>query len=223
VLLNVYGGPGVSRVRREWLSWWYHFLVGQGVLVFELDNRGSALRGRAFEAPIHRRLGEVEVRDQLRGLDWLQQQAFVDASRVAVAGHSYGGYMTLMLLAKAPGRFACGISTAPVSDWRLYDTHYTERYLGLPQENVEGYARSAVPPWLGGMADPLLLMHGMADDNVLFTHCTQLMKALQDAGTTFELMTYPGSKHGLAERGVALHRHRTMFAFLARHLRLDTR
>jgi dipeptidyl-peptidase-4 len=218
VLQHVYGGPGVSRVRREWLPWWYHFLASRDVLVFELDNRGSALRGRAFEAPIHRRLGEHEVQDQLYGLDWLQAQPFVDGARVAVAGHSYGGYMALMLLAKAPGRFAAGIASAPVSDWLLYDTHYTERYLGLPQENPDGYRDSAVLPWLANLRDPLLLVHGMADDNVLFTHATRLMKALQDQLTAFELMTYPGSKHGLAERSVALHRHQLMHDFLQRHI-----
>ena len=218
VLQHVYGGPGVSRVRREWLPWWYHFLASHGVLVFELDNRGSALRGRAFEAPIHRRLGDCEVQDQLLGLDWLQAQPFVDAARVAVSGHSYGGYMALMLLARHPGRFAAGISSAPVTDWSLYDTHYTERYLGLPQDNPTGYRDSGVLPWIGELRDPLLLVHGMADDNVLFTHSTRLMKALQDQLTPFELMTYPGSKHGLAERTVALHRHRLMFDFLARHI-----
>lgn len=220
VLQQVYGGPGVSRVRREWLPWWNLFLATRGVVTFELDNRGSALRGRAFEAPIHRTLGMVEVEDQLCGTAWLEAQPFVDPRRIAVAGHSYGGYLTLMLLAKAPGRFACGVSTAPVTEWALYDTHYTERYLGLPQDNAEGYRNSAVWPWLNGLQDPLLVMHGMADDNVLFTHCTRLMKVLQDQGRPFELMTYPGSKHGLAEPGVPLHRYRTTCGFLARHLNL---
>ena len=222
VLQHVYGGPGVSRVRQEWLPLWYHFLCSRGMLVFELDNRGSSGRGPAFEAPLHRQLGQVEVADQLVGLDWLARQAFVDAARVAVAGHSYGGFMTLMLLCKAPGRFAAGIATAPVADWALYDTHYTERYLGLPQENSTGYETSAVLPWLANLREPLLLVHGMADDNVLFTHTTRLLKALQDQGAVFELMTYPGSKHGLSEQSVALHRHRLMFEFLRRHLRLTT-
>ncbi len=220
VLQHVYGGPGVARVRQEWLPFWYHFLCSRNLVVFELDNRGSSGRGPAFEAPIHRRLGAVEVVDQLLGLDWLTQQPFVDASRVALAGHSYGGFMTLMLLAKAPGRFAAGMATAPVADWALYDTHYTERYLGLPQDNPLGYAESAVLSWLARLRDPLLLVHGMADDNVLFTHTTRLLKALQDQGADFELMTYPGSKHGLAEQSVSLHRHRLMYAFLRRHLHL---
>ena len=218
VLINVYGGPTVSRARQEWLSGWHLFLARAGYAIFELDNRGSALRGPAFTAPIHLRLGDVEVRDQLAGLDWLQQQPWVDPLRVAVAGHSYGGYLTLLLLAKAPGRFAAGIATAPVCDWTLYDTHYTERYLGTPAANPEGYALSDVSHWLTGLRDPLLLVHGMADDNVLFTHTTRILAALQAQGTQFDVMTYPGSKHGLAEPGVSVHRHTLMHNFLQRHL-----
>ena len=221
VLVNVYGGPGVSRVRREWLSGWHHFLARQGYLIFELDNRGSAIRGPAFEAPIHLLLGDVEVQDQLLGVDWLQSQSFVDSARIAVAGHSYGGYMTLQLLAKAPGRFAAGIATAPVCDWMLYDTHYTERFLDTPARNPDGYARSNVLQNLCDLRDPLLLVHGMADDNVLFTHTTKIIAALQTQGTQFDLMAYPGSKHGLAEQTVSVHRYTMMFTFLQRHLRRD--
>ena len=126
--------------------------------------------------------------------------------------------MTMMLLAKAPGRFAAGIATAPVCDWTLYDTHYTERYLDTPAQNPDGYAQSNVLHWLSGLRDPLLLVHGMADDNVLFTHTTKILAALHAQGTQFDFMAYPGSKHGLAERAVAVHRHTLMFRFLHRHL-----
>jgi dipeptidyl-peptidase-4 len=218
VLVNVYGGPGVQRARDEWPSPWHLFLARQGIAVFELDNRGSGNRGRAFEAPIHGRLGDVEVRDQLRGVDYLVGERGFAAGRIAVQGHSYGGYMALLLLARAPGRFRCGISVAPVCDWRLYDTHYTERYLGMPDANADGYAASGVEPWLDGLASPLLLVHGMADDNVLFTHSVRIIDTLQRRNRQFRLMAYPGSRHGLSERHVAVHRHEMMYAFLREHL-----
>jgi len=112
--------------------------------VFELDNRGSGNRGRDFERPIHGRLGAAEVADQLLGLDFLQTLDWVDADRIAVFGHSYGGYMALMCLAQHPDRFRAAVSVAPVIDWLLYDTHYTERYLGHPEHNAEGYAASTI-------------------------------------------------------------------------------
>ncbi len=110
------------------------------------------------------------------------------------------------------------MSVAPVTDWRLYDTHYTERYLRHPDENAEGYEKSAVFPYIDGLEDNLLIIHGMADDNVLFTNSTKLFKALQDANIEFHMMTYPGAKHGLSGREVNLHRFGTMDRFFDRHL-----
>ena len=189
-----------------------------GFGVFELDNRGSTNRSTAFEKAIHGRLGAVEVADQLRGLEHLRSLPWVNPERIAVFGHSYGGYMTLMCLATAPEAFAAGVAVAPVTDWRLYDTHYTERYLGKPQDNEAAYDASSPLPNVANIRAPLLLMHGMADDNVLFTHSTRLMKALQDAGVPFDLMTYPGAKHSMQEREVAIHRFETILRFLKREL-----
>ena len=125
--------------------------------------------------------------------------------------------MTLMLLAKHSDRYACGVAGAPVTDWALYDSHYTEHYMGNPKTNAAGYRDSAVFAHLDGLRSPLLLVHGMADDNVLFANSTRLMSELQKRGIAFELMTYPGAKHGL--RGSdALHQMRTSTAFLARCL-----
>jgi dipeptidyl-peptidase-4 len=135
-----------------------------------------------------------------------------------VHGWSNGGYTTLMLLAKHSEAYACGIAGAPVADWALYDTHYTERYMDHPEANPEGYAASSVFTHLDGLTSKLLLIHGMADDNVLFSNSTQLMSALQKQGTPFELMTYPGAKHGL-QKADALHRYRTSEAFFGRCLR----
>ena len=219
VIVHVYGGPGVQRVRREWGPLPLQLFAQRGYGVFELDNRGGAGRAKAFEDAIHRRLGEVEVRDQLAGVRFLRGLDWVDGDRIGVFGHSYGGYMALLCLAKAPDAFAAGVSVAPVTDWRLYDTHYTERYLGTPRARPDAYRESSVFPYLDGLAAPLLLMHGMADDNVLFTHTTKLLAALQERNAAFELMTYPGAKHALQERHVAVHRYQTILDFFERRLK----
>src|SRR6202790_3821886 len=139
VFLNVYGGPSVQNVRHVWPGMIDEYMAQQGYVVFTLDNRGSARRSRAFQDPIRGRLGEVEVRDQLAGVHWLQSLPWIDAKRIGVFGWSYGGYMTLMLLAQGSDVIAGGAAVAPVTDWRLYDTGYTERYLGPPQSDARGY------------------------------------------------------------------------------------
>jgi dipeptidyl-peptidase 4 len=217
-ILIVYGGPGVQTVMNEWTSPWVHYLTQQGFAVMQLDNRGSANRGTRFEAPIYGQLGEVEVMDQLVAVDYLKSLDWIDAQRLGVFGHSYGGYMTLMLMFKAPGIFKAGISVAPVSDWRLYDTHYTERYLGLPQDNEAGYRASSVFDHIRPLQGNLLIVHGMADDNVLFTNSTRIFKALQDANIQFDMMTYPGAKHGLSGKSVNIHRYTMMDDFFSTHL-----
>ncbi len=218
VIVHVYGGPGVQRVRREWGPLPLQLFAQRGFGVFELDNRGGGGRAKRFEDAIHGRLGGAEVRDQLAGVAFLRGLDWVDPDRIGVFGHSYGGYMALLCLARAPEIFAAGVSVAPVTDWRLYDTHYTERYLGDPATHPERYLESSVFPDLHGLSGPLLLMHGMADDNVLFTHTTKLLSALQERGIPFELMTYPGARHALQERDVAVHRYRTILDFFLRRL-----
>jgi dipeptidyl-peptidase-4 len=206
VFLYVYGGPHAQMVQRHWGRPLFQAIAQHGYIVFTVDNRGSDRRGRTFSDAIYHRLGEVEVRDQLTGLQWLEQQPGVDRDRIGVMGWSYGGYMSLMLLAKAPqGRFAAGIAVAPVTRYELYDTFYTERYLGTPKENPQGYRDSSVFSVLASLKSPLLLVHGMADDNVLFTNSTSLMAAMQAQGKSFRLMTYPGGKHGLSDRAMTDH------------------
>ena len=218
LIIYVYGGPGVQRVKNEWAPLLLQLFAGAGFGVLELDNRGSSNRSREFEAPIYGRLGDAEVRDQLTGAHFAQALDWVDESRIGVFGHSYGGFMTLMCLAQAPEVFKAGVAVAPVSDWSLYDTHYTERFLSTPAANPDGYARSAVFPHLDSLQGRLLIMHGMADDNVLFTHSTKLFKALQAQGTPFEMMTYPGSKHALQEQDVSIHRFNLILDFFKRSL-----
>ena len=204
VVIDTYGGPGAQYVQSAWMGggrplqgYFRQLLAQRGFVVFSLDNRGSARRGVAFEAPLYRRFGAVEIEDQLRGVEFLKSQSYVDGDRIGIMGWSYGGYMTLIALSHATDVFKAGVAGAPVTDWRLYDTHYTERYLGHPADASANYTASSVLPNLKNLSGRLLLVHGMADDNVLFTHSTVLMKQLQDARIEFDLMTYPGGKHGL--------------------------
>jgi dipeptidyl-peptidase-4 len=205
VFVRVYGGPHVQSVQRGWVNLIDEYMAQQGYVVFTLDNRGSARRPRAFTDAIYHRLGEVEVRDQLAGIRWLKAQPYIDGAHIGIFGWSYGGYMTLMLLAKGSSEITAGAAVAPVTDWMLYDTAYTERYLGLPKDNAQGYALSSVFSSLDGLTSPLLLAHGMADDNVLFTNSTRLMSELQKREVQFRLMTYPGAKHGLSTPQMKVH------------------
>jgi len=198
VMLHFYGGPTSQMATDAWPDLFDEYMAQHGFIVFTLDNRGMARRGRAFSDPVYHQFGDVEVADQRVGIAWLKQQPWVDASRIGTFGWSYGGYLSTMMLAKDSSELAGGVAVAPVTDWRLYDTYYTERYLGLPRDNDAGYTRSAVFAWLDGLTSPMLLIHGMADDNVLFLNSTKLMAALQQLGTQFDLMTYPGGKHGLS-------------------------
>ena len=222
VAVYVYGGPASQTVTNAWPGRGDHlfnqYLAQQGYVVFSLDNRGTPRRGRDFGGALYGKQGTVEVADQLRGVEWLQKQPWVDPARIGVQGWSNGGYMTLMLLAKASNRYACGVAGAPVTDWGLYDTHYTERYMDLPARNEAGYTEARVLTHIEGLRSRLLLIHGMADDNVLFSNSTVLMSALQKRGQPFELMTYPGAKHGLSGAD-ALHRYRVAEDFLGRCLK----
>lgn len=222
VVVYVYGGPAAQTVTRAWPGrsdgFFNQYLAQQGYLVFSLDNRGTPRRGAAFGGALYEKQGTVEVADQLRGVDWLKAQSFVDPQRIGIYGWSNGGYMTLMLLAQHSEAYACGIAGAPVTDWALYDTHYTERYMNLPAANPDGYRQGSVLTHLDGLKSRLLLIHGMADDNVLFSNSTKLMSELQKRATPFELMTYPGAKHGLRDKDL-LHRYRLSEDFFNRCLK----
>ena len=218
VLVNVYGGPAAQTVRRAWGNPFKQYLAQQGYVVFSLDNRGSGRRERRFTDVIYVSLGGHEVADQLAGIDWLARQSFVDPKRIAVFGWSYGGFMALRMLEAGSDKIAAGIAGAPVTDWALYDTYYTERFMGHPAQNAEGYKQSSVFTHLAGLKSPLLLIHGMADDNVLFTNSTRLISALTARGVLFDLMVYPGSRHGITPRYNQKHRDRLIEAFLARTL-----
>jgi dipeptidyl-peptidase 4 len=218
-IVDVYGGPGVQRVLNTWHgSSFTQILTRAGYVVFVLDNRGSAFRGTAFQAPIFRKMGDVEVVDQVQGAHWLGSQSFVDPSRIGVWGWSYGGYMTLNLMFKASEVFRAGVSGAPVTDFALYDTHYTERYLDRPQANAAGYEATSVLPYAKNLKGSLLVMHGMADDNVLFLNSTKLFRKLQDLNKPFDVMVYPGAKHGLMRQNDGRHGYKMIKRFFDENL-----
>ena len=197
-VVSVYGGPQVQRVTDAWsltADMRAQHLSGLGFVVLVVDNRGSARRGHAFEAAVHRRLGTVEVDDQVDGVRWLVAQGLADPARVGIYGWSYGGYLAALCLAKAPGEFRAAVAGAPVTSWDGYDTHYTERYMGTPSSNPEGYETSSVTHHVGTMTGSLLLVHGLLDENVHFRHTARLLGALIRAGKPYQLLVFPDERH----------------------------
>lgn len=215
VFFQHYGGPHTQEVKRDWHAPLIRHIVDQGYIFFRLDNRGSDHRGVAFERAIWHAMGGVEVRDQLAGAQYLKTLPFVDPARIATYGWSYGGYMSLKMVEANPGVYAAAIAGAPVTDWRLYDTHYTERYMGDPRTDAAAYdaSRAVIDPLR--ITTPLLLMHGMADDNVFLQNSTEVAARLQAADVPFEMMFYPGKTHGAVRD---IHVWTTIERFLATHV-----
>jgi dipeptidyl-peptidase-4 len=197
-VVHVYGGPQAQQVINAWRPTAYltlQNLRNLGFLVFRLDNRGSARRGLAFEAPLRHHMGTVEVDDQVDGVRWLVEQGLADPARVGIFGASYGGYMALNCLAKAPDVFKVAIAISSTTAWDGYDTAYTERYMGTPQYNPDGYADSAVMPHVGAIRGKLLLVHGLLDENVHFRHSARLMNALIRARVPYDSLLFPDERH----------------------------
>lgn len=217
VFFSHYGGPGPQMVTKGWGGTLAQAVVDKGYIYFVLDNRGSANRGVDFEQPIYRAMGGVEVRDQKKGAEFLKTLPFVDPAKIAIYGWSYGGYMTLKQLEADPGLYAAGISGAPVTRWELYDTHYTERFMGDPRQVPEAYAKASAIPDATKISDPLLLIHGMADDNVVFENSSELISVLQESNTPFEMMLYPGYTHRVSGPKIGPHVWNSIFRFLAAH------
>jgi dipeptidyl-peptidase-4 len=198
LVVSVYGGPHVQRVYRGWemtIDLRAQYLRQLGYAVLVVDNRGSSRRGLAFEGAIRHAMGGIEVRDQEDGVRWAVARGLADPRRVGVYGWSYGGYMSLMCLARAPETFRAAVAGAPVTDWDGYDTHYTERYMGLPGENAAGYRESSVMTHAAAMRGELMLVHGLLDENVHFRHTARLVNALNRARNRHELLMLPDERH----------------------------
>jgi dipeptidyl-peptidase 4 len=195
----VYGGPHQQFVERSWdamvLHPTRHYLAQAGATVIVVDNRGTAHRGMAFESAIHGRLGWNEVADQASAVRQLAARGLLDPERVAIYGGSYGGHMTILAMALEPDLFSAGVAIAPVTEWTGYDTAYTERYLGQPAANADGYRQSSALTHAGAVRGDLLLIHGTVDENVHLRHSQRMLEALRQAGHAVELMTLPEQRH----------------------------
>ncbi len=201
VIVYVYGGPHAQVVQRGWRGSTFltnEYLAQKGFIVFSLDNRGSYGRGKAWEDWIYKNFGKYELKDQLAGVKYLSSLPYIDENRIGIWGWSYGGFMTLTAMLKAGNVFKAGVAVAPVTDWKYYDTIYTERYMKRPEENPEGYKESSPVNFALDLKGKLLIMQGTSDDNVHFQNTVAMVKNLLDAGKIFNVMIYPLQSHGIA-------------------------
>ena len=226
VLMYVYGGPGVQTVTNRWggtrMLWHQYLARTYNVVVVSVDNRGTGGRGKAFQDVPYERLGHPEAADQIAAAQQLADSTWVDNDRIGIWGWSYGGYMTLlsMLTGDGPDTFHAGLSIAPVTDWRLYDTIYTERYMSTPQTNEDGYTNGAPLTYADRLREDqsLMLVHGDFDDNVHFQNSVQMVNRLQDANKQFHFMMYPKRDHGISGGSTRLHLFTKLTHFLEEHL-----
>jgi dipeptidyl-peptidase-4 len=211
-----YAGPGTASVRNQWggSTFMYHQLLAQhGIIVWVLDNRSASGKGAESQWPVYGRLGELELQDLEDGIAWLKRQSFIDPSRIVLHGWSYGGFMTAYALTHSTSWMG-GVVGAPVTDWRNYDTVYTERYMKTPQNNPDGYRRTAPRFAASNLHGRMLLVHGTIDDNVHMQNSEQFAYELQRAGKPFEMMVYPRSRHGIADPRLNMHFRQAMFDFV---------
>ncbi len=197
VLINIYGGPNAGTVYDGWKGvgqsqWW----AKEGLIQVAIDHRGSGQFGKMGQNYLYKDLGNWEIKDYSEVVEWLTSKPFVNKEKVCISGFSYGGYITCMALTKGAKFFTHGIAGGSVTDWRLYDSHYTERFMGLPSENAEGYKSGSVFTYIDNYKGDLYLIHGTLDDNVHLQNTIQLAGRLQDAKKNFEMMLYPGGRHG---------------------------
>lgn len=220
LMCYTYGGPHSPLVRNAWgrMNYlWHQLLAQRGYLVWICDNRTASGKGAISAWPAYRRLGELELQDIEDGIAWLKAQPYVDASRIGIWGWSYGGFMTSYALTHSRS-FRLGIAVGSVTEWSLYDSIYTERYMSLPKNNPDGYKNSSVVAAAANLHGKLMLMHGMLDDNVHLQNTIQLVYALQKAGKPFELSLYPASRHGVTLPHLVKHMRQTMLDFICRNL-----
>jgi dipeptidyl-peptidase-4 len=202
VIVHTYGGPHAQVVLNGWGGpdlLWHQMMAEKGYIIFALDNRGSAGRGHVFEMPIHNRFGALELSDQRDGVAWLQQQSWVDPTRVGIWGWSYGGFMTLNAMFEAADLFKVGFAGGPVTDWRYYDSIYTERYMGLPDKNTIGYKECSPVEHAAGLKGKLLIAHGTGDDNVHYSNTLAVINDLISDGKYVEVIAAPGRGHGISD------------------------
>lgn len=221
VLMYVYGGPAAPTVSDAWTGsryLWHQLLAQKGVVVVSVDNRGAAWRGRDFRKITQFQLGKVESQDQIDAARWLQRQPWVNGEEIGIWGWSYGGYLSSLTAAKGGDLFEMAIAVAPVTDFRLYDTIYTERFMGLPSENAEGYRESAPQNHVAGLTADYLIVHGTGDDNVHPQNTIQMIKKLEEAGKPFSMLLYPNLTHSISGGNAQHHLYESMTRFVLESL-----
>lgn len=219
VVMMVYGGPESQYVWDKWTPhlMWQH-LADRGVVVFQIDGRGTAGRGIASSQKVHKRLGQLELEDQIAGARWLAAQPWVDGSRIGIYGHSYGGYMAARAMVDGGGAFKVGVAGSPVTDFRLYDSAYTERYMETPETNAAGYDAADLTRKAAGLQGKLLLVHALMDENVHFTNAARFIDALVAADRPFDLLVLPGERHGYRVPAVRSYVPERVIGYFAEHL-----
>ncbi len=200
VMVYVYGGPHAQLVTNDWLggaSLWMHWMAEQGYVIFTLDGRGSAHRGFDFESSVHRNLGTLEIKDQLKGISYLKSLDFIDTNRFAIHGWSYGGFMTTSLMLREPGTFSTGVAGGPVIDWKWYEVMYGERYMDTPEQNPEGYKTASLLEYVNNLEGKLLMIHGTADDVVVMQHNLAFVQKCVSEGVQIDFFPYPMHLHNV--------------------------
>ncbi len=220
VIIYGYGGPGSQMVRNSWGRdiLWYTLLTQKGYLIFTVDNRGTGGRGKAFKNLAYGDIGKYALQDHVEAAKYLASLPYVDKERIGIWGWSGGGYLTLMCMTKGSDYFKAGIAVAPVADFRLYDTIWSERYMGLPQQNKAGYDSTSVLSYVDRYKGGLLIVHGASDDNVHMQNTMQVIKRFQEQGKQFQLMIYPGLNHSLQGKGAHYHLYKMMTDFIEKNL-----
>ena len=220
-VVYVYGGPGVRNVDASWnyaARSWEIYMAQKGYVIFVLDNRGSSERGFAFETATYHRLGQEEMKDQMRGVDYLKSLPYVDANRIGVHGWSYGGFMTTSLITNYPDVFKVGVAGGPVIDWKYYEVMYGERYMGTPQENPEGYAQSSLLNKAKDLKGRLQIIIGYNDPVCVPQHSLAFLRACEDAGTQPDFFTYPGQGHNMMGKDM-VHLHERITRYFEDYLK----
>jgi dipeptidyl-peptidase 4 len=208
VLFDVYGGPHSQNVTSAWggsTFLWYQLLAQKGYIIVSVDGRGTGGRGKEFASVVYRDLGKWELHDQIEAVKYLSTLSYIDTSRVGIWGWSYGGYMAVLAMLRGGTYFKTGVAVAPVTDWRFYDDVYTERFMGLPKDNPEGYKESSALTYADQLRGNLLIIHGTTDDNVHWQNSIQLIDALEKSGKQFRTMFYPNKNHSIYGGNTRLH------------------
>ncbi|CAL9121045.1 unnamed protein product [Musa acuminata var. zebrina] len=220
-LINIYGGPSVQLVVDSWINtvdMRAQYLRNKGILVWKLDNRGTARRGLEFEGHIKHSFGRIDAEDQLTGAEWLVRQGLAKVDHIGLYGWSYGGFLSAMSLARFPDTFRCAVSGAPVTSWDGYDTFYTEKYMGLPKENPDAYEFGSIMHHVHKIKGKLMLVHGMIDENVHFRHTARLINSLIAAGKPYELLLFPDERHMPRRLRDRVHMEERIWEFIERNL-----